>query len=264
MIEQLTTIERQRALVLLLVVTLGGLVLLIAGKDDALGIHGALIMLVSIAAIFYLIAGYFAPEPTDEPPGQLLRRAEQGRHPARHDLGRRRPVRRRLGGLAARLSQPQLRGRLDELRPAASGAHDQRHLRLRRQRADRHVLLRHAAHLAGAHSRPAQPAVRALRLQPVLPARRHRLHDGRHPVEGVRRARVVRRPLAGRRLGDLLRRLPAHADAAQGAAHLRRQLVLPGVRPGRGDAAHRQQPRRPGRASAAPRATRSSPACRMR
>ena len=34
MIEQLTTIERQRALVLLLVVTLGGLVLLIAGKDE--------------------------------------------------------------------------------------------------------------------------------------------------------------------------------------------------------------------------------------
>ena len=64
MIEQLTTIERQRALVLLLGVTLVGLVLLIAGKDDTLGIHGALIMLVSIAAIFYVVAGYFAPEPT--------------------------------------------------------------------------------------------------------------------------------------------------------------------------------------------------------
>ena len=58
--------------------------------------------------------------------------------------------------------------------------------------------------------------------------------------------------------------LPAHARAPQGAAHLRRQLVLHGVHPGRGDAAHRQQPRRPGLASAAPRATRSSPACRMR
>ena len=66
MIEQLTTIERQRALVLLLAVALGGLVVLIAGKDEALGIHGALIMLVSIAAIFYLIAGYFAPEPTEK------------------------------------------------------------------------------------------------------------------------------------------------------------------------------------------------------
>jgi cytochrome c oxidase cbb3-type subunit 1 len=65
MIEQLTTIERQRALVLLLAVTFGGLFVLIAGKDEALGIHGALIMLVSIAAIFYLLAGYFAPEPAE-------------------------------------------------------------------------------------------------------------------------------------------------------------------------------------------------------
>ena len=64
MIEQLTTIERQRALVLLLVVTLGGLVLLIAGKDEALGIHGALIMVVAIAAIFGVISDFFAPEPT--------------------------------------------------------------------------------------------------------------------------------------------------------------------------------------------------------
>ena len=66
MIEQLTTIERQRALVLLLVVTLGGLVLLIAGKDEALGIHGALIMVVAIAAIFGVISDFFAPEPTGD------------------------------------------------------------------------------------------------------------------------------------------------------------------------------------------------------
>jgi cytochrome c oxidase cbb3-type subunit I len=64
MIEQLTTIERQRALMLLLAVTLGGLVLLIAGKDEALGVHGALIMVVSIAAIFGVIADFFAPEPS--------------------------------------------------------------------------------------------------------------------------------------------------------------------------------------------------------
>ena len=65
MIEQLTTIERQRALVLLLVVTLVGLILLIAGKDDPLGVHGALIMVVAIAAIFGVITDLFAPEPTE-------------------------------------------------------------------------------------------------------------------------------------------------------------------------------------------------------
>ena len=65
MIEQLTTIERQRALVLLLVVTLVGLILLIAGKDDPLGVHGALIMVVAIAATFGVITDLFAPEPTE-------------------------------------------------------------------------------------------------------------------------------------------------------------------------------------------------------
>ena len=56
--------------------------------------------------------------------------------------------------------------------------------------------------------------------------------------------------------------LLAYAGAAQGTAYLRRQLVLPGVHPGRGDAAHRQilVPVSFGSASA----TRSPPACRMR
>ena len=121
-----------------------------------------------------------------------------------------------------------------------------------------------AAHLARAAAGPAQPLVRAVRLQPVLRARRHRLPDGRHPVEGICRARMVRRHLAGDRLGHLFRALPAHARAAQGAAHLRRQLVLHGLHPGRRDAAHRQQPRRSGLARRTPRATRSSPACRTR
>ena len=201
MIEQLTAIERQRALVLLLVVTLGGLVLLIAGKDEALGIHGALIMLVSIAAIFYLIAGYFAPEPVDD------RLDSYYDEPSKAGIVLAMiwaAVGMFVGDWVAwqlAYPRPHLRRRLDELRPAASGAHHRRHLRLRRQCADRDVLLRHAAHVAGAPSRPAQPAVRALRLQPVLPARRHRLHDGRHPVEGVCRARMVRRPLAGRSSG---------------------------------------------------------------
>src|SRR3546814_6738486 len=54
---------------------------------------------------------------------------------------------------------------------------------------------------------------------------------------------MVCRYLARHRLGDLSRPLSAHARAAQGAAHLRRQLVLSGVHPGRRPPAHRQQPR---------------------
>ena len=136
--------------------------------------------------------------------------------------------------------------------------------RLRRQCPDRHLVPRRAADLPRPPGRAGQPLVRAARLQPVLHPRRHRLLHGRDPVEGIRRAGMVRRPVARRRLGHLLRALPAHARPAQGAAHLRRQLVLHGVHRRRGHPAHRQQPGHPGLASAMPRATRSGPACRTR
>ena len=55
-----------------------------------------------------------------------------------------------------------------------------------------------------------------------------------------------------------------HDRAAEGAAHLRRQLVLHGVHPGRRDPPHRQQPRPAGLAGDMPRATRSGRACRTR
>ena len=53
---------------------------------------------------------------------------------------------------------------------------------------------------------------------------------------------MVCRPLARRRLGRLFRHLHPHPDAPQRAAHLRVQLVLHGLHPGGGAAAHRQQP----------------------
>ena len=55
--------------------------------------------------------------------------------------------------------------------------------------------------IARAAARPAKPMVRASRLQPLLHHRRQRLPDGRHPVQGIRRAGMVRRHLAGHRLG---------------------------------------------------------------
>jgi cytochrome c oxidase cbb3-type subunit 1 len=63
MITQLTSNERQLALCMLLAVFAAGLVLLIVGKDDALGVHGGLIMVVAVAAIFGVISDVFAPEP---------------------------------------------------------------------------------------------------------------------------------------------------------------------------------------------------------
>jgi hypothetical protein len=62
------------------------------------------------------------------------------------------------------------------------------------------------------------------------------------PREGIRRAGMVRRPVADDRVGGLPRGLRRHDRQADRAAHLRGQLVLPLVHPDRGDAAHRQQP----------------------
>ena len=66
MIGQLTKAERQYALLILLGIALCGLILGIAGKDDPLGIHGALIGVVAIAGIFKVISIYYDPEPGDE------------------------------------------------------------------------------------------------------------------------------------------------------------------------------------------------------
>ena len=93
---------------------------------------------------------------------------------------------------------------------------------------------------------------------PALATARH------HPEQGVRRARVVHRPVAHDRVGRLPAGLPRHADAAQGAAHLRGQLVLPRLHRHHRHAAHRQQPGDAGLSSAARRATSSARACRMR
>ena len=66
MIGQLTKAERQYALLILFGLALCGLIFGIAGKDDPLGIHGALIVVVALAGIFKVISGYYAPEPGDD------------------------------------------------------------------------------------------------------------------------------------------------------------------------------------------------------
>ena len=166
--------------------------------------------------------------------------------------------------LAARLPRAQPRPALDHVRPAPPAAHLGGDLRLRRQCADHDVVLRRPAH----HRRTAmgrQPRlVRLLGLPGLHRARRDRLPRRHHPVARIRRAGMVRRPLADHRLGRLSRRLPRHAPQAQGAAHLRRQLVLPRLHRHHRDAARGQQPGDPRLARSARRATRSSPASRMR
>jgi cytochrome c oxidase cbb3-type subunit 1 len=64
MIGQLTTSERQRAIFLLIVIACVGLVMVAAGKDDPFGIHGLMVIAACIVAAFYVISGFFAPEPS--------------------------------------------------------------------------------------------------------------------------------------------------------------------------------------------------------
>src|SRR5664279_1870782 len=63
MLGQLTKYERQLALIILLCLCLAGTVLGIAGRDDPLGGHGALIALAALAGIFGIIRVYYEPEP---------------------------------------------------------------------------------------------------------------------------------------------------------------------------------------------------------
>ncbi|WIM11948.1 MAG: Cytochrome c oxidase (cbb3-type) subunit CcoN [Enhydrobacter sp.] len=64
-IATLTRSERLSALVILLVLFALGLALMGAGRNDPLGGHGALVMVVALAATFAVISGYFAPEPDE-------------------------------------------------------------------------------------------------------------------------------------------------------------------------------------------------------
>ncbi|MCC6719819.1 MAG: cytochrome-c oxidase, cbb3-type subunit I [Acetobacteraceae bacterium] len=64
MIAQLTSSERQTALLLCAATMALGLVMLIAGLDNPFGIHGALVMACAFAVMLVVIAGYFAPEPS--------------------------------------------------------------------------------------------------------------------------------------------------------------------------------------------------------
>ncbi len=63
MIEQLTKNERQLAIIILLAITICGMAFAGAGQGDPVGVHGFLIMAAGVAGIFWVISGYFSPEP---------------------------------------------------------------------------------------------------------------------------------------------------------------------------------------------------------
>jgi cytochrome c oxidase cbb3-type subunit 1 len=66
MIAQLTRNERQSAILIGLVVAICGSLLGLAGRDDPIGIHGALIFVAGVLTIFLVGRHYYAPQPSDE------------------------------------------------------------------------------------------------------------------------------------------------------------------------------------------------------
>jgi cytochrome c oxidase cbb3-type subunit I len=66
MIAQLTKSERQSALVLFLLLAVGGLAMAVVGHDDPLGVHGAIVLIAALAGIFFVISRYYDPEPSSD------------------------------------------------------------------------------------------------------------------------------------------------------------------------------------------------------
>jgi cytochrome c oxidase cbb3-type subunit 1 len=66
MIAQLTLNERRAAILISICVALSGLMLGLAGRNDPLGIHGALIFVYATGVIFLIGRSYYCPEPSDD------------------------------------------------------------------------------------------------------------------------------------------------------------------------------------------------------
>ncbi len=167
-----------------------------------------------------------------------------------HDrgLGHRRHAGRRPDRGATAVARPAAPAALPVLQPAAAAAHQRGDLRVRRQRAVRDLLLHRAAHLPRPAVRGQAGRVHVLGLAAGDPARGDHAAARHHHQQGIRRARVADRHPDRRRVGRLRGGVLRHDRAAQGQAHLRRELVLRGVHHHDRGAAHHQQPGDPGHA----------------
>ena len=200
----------------------------------------------------FAILNRYYDRPAELPPQEINGRPnynfgpDQIRFRRRDVLGHRRFYGRAHHRLPACLARAQSRSALDHLRPAAAAAYLGGDLRVRRQRADRDLVLRRAEDLPHAPRRRSRAVVRRARLQFLHPDRRHRLSARRHAVQGICRAGMVRGSVADDRLGHLSAGVPDDAGEAQGTAHLRRQLVLSRLHRHHRGAASRQQSRAAG------------------
>lgn len=66
MVATLTSSERQIALAISVLVAICGLALAAAGRQDPLGAHGFIILAFGLACVFFIIRGFYEPEPSPE------------------------------------------------------------------------------------------------------------------------------------------------------------------------------------------------------
>ena len=66
MVQQLTTGERQNALVILLCVFVAGVAMAAAGGSDPFGVHGVIVLLFGAGLAALVMRPYYEPEPTQE------------------------------------------------------------------------------------------------------------------------------------------------------------------------------------------------------
>ena len=147
--------------------------------------HAYLFTAASIAAVFAIINRYY-DRPAEPPPLTIDGKPNYNMGPVKFATvaamfwGIAGFTRRALHRARTRLSGAQFRSALDQLRPPAAAAHLGGDLRLRRQRADRHLVLCRAAHLPRAPRRRSRALVRRARLQLLHRHRRHRLSARHH------------------------------------------------------------------------------------
>lgn len=66
MVAKLTTSERQSAAVILLLVALAGIAMAAAGRNEAMGVHGLIVILFAGALLYPVLSAFYAPEPTED------------------------------------------------------------------------------------------------------------------------------------------------------------------------------------------------------
>src|SRR5690606_13855438 len=66
MIPKLTSSERQMAAVILLVVAAAGVAMAAAGRNEAMGVHGLIVIVFAAALLYPILSSFYAPEPTED------------------------------------------------------------------------------------------------------------------------------------------------------------------------------------------------------